>query len=120
MVSPLNTCCEEIWHELLHTRDIPLSPTPKSNMMGPGSSRWCKFRKVKGHHTTDCYQLKKEIECNIQEGLEEICQKRFHPNSRRIQLSRGNVFGRLRPKNGKESSEGGEDRPVRHTLNVTF
>lgn len=36
--------------------------------MGLELGRWCKFHKVKGYHTKDFYQLKKEIECLIQEG----------------------------------------------------
>lgn len=37
-------------------------------VMGPEPGRWCKFYKVKGHHTEDRYQLKKEIKRLIHEG----------------------------------------------------
>lgn len=44
------------------TPRIPLLPSaPKSESMGPEPSRWCKYQKVKGHHTNDCYQVKREI-----------------------------------------------------------
>lgn len=52
--TPLNISCEYIWYEVLHMHDILLSPTPKSDVMGPK------------HHTKNCYQLKKEIKCLIQ------------------------------------------------------
>lgn len=43
-------------------------PTLKYETMRHDPSRWCKYYKIKGHRTYDCYQLKNEIEHLIQEG----------------------------------------------------
>lgn len=66
--TPLNTLHERNWKEVFHLYDIPaLSPT-KEEVIGPEPEKWCKFHKVKGHHTKECYQLMKEIERLIQKG----------------------------------------------------
>lgn len=65
--TPLNTCREHIWCEVLHLHNILTSLAPKANVMGPKLGRWCKFYRVKGHHTEDYYPLKKEIERLIQD-----------------------------------------------------
>lgn len=52
---PLNTHHELIWYEVLHLHNIPLAPTPKTDVMGSELFRWCKFYIIKGHHTEDFY-----------------------------------------------------------------
>lgn len=65
---PWNTPSEHIWCEIVHLHDIPMLTAPKADVMGSEWGRWCNFHMVKGHHTEDFYQLKKEIETLIHEG----------------------------------------------------
>lgn len=48
--TPLNTHCEKIWREVLHTNDISLPPVSKSDIVGHELIRWYKFHKVMRHH----------------------------------------------------------------------
>lgn len=64
----LNTRYNQIWKEIIHLYDIHAPSSPEEFVMGHESNRWCKFHKVKVHHTKYCYQLKKEIIHLIQEG----------------------------------------------------
>lgn len=48
--------------------EVPQSPTPKKDVIGPNLIRKYNFNKVKRHHTEGCYQIKREIEHLIQEG----------------------------------------------------
>lgn len=57
----LNTHREQIQREVFNTHDIPPPSAPMSETMGRDHRRWCKYHKVKSHHTKDCYQLKKKI-----------------------------------------------------------
>lgn len=50
----------------MHNNHMPRSH--KASVLGYELGRWCKFHRVKGHHTEDCYQLKKKIDSLIQEG----------------------------------------------------
>lgn len=45
------------------------SQTPGLKMRDYGNdpNKWCKFQKVKGHHTNHLNHLKKSIKCLIQE-----------------------------------------------------
>lgn len=40
----------------------------KMGSHGDEPNKWCKYHKVKGHHTDDYNQVKREIKCLIQEG----------------------------------------------------
>lgn len=46
----LNTLRKYIWREVISMDDIP-SLAFNSYIMGLEPSRWCRFHKVKGHHT---------------------------------------------------------------------
>lgn len=59
--TPLNTFHEHIWRKFLHIHDIHTLPTLKEEVMVHEPGIWSKFHRVKGHHTEDFYQLKKEI-----------------------------------------------------------
>lgn len=50
------------------TRELFLIPNVKMWGKGKHTQKYCKYDKVKSHHTNDCHQLKKEIEKLIQEG----------------------------------------------------
>lgn len=60
--TPLNTRCEQIWHEELHLHNNLTLSAPMADVMGSEQGRWFKFYKVKGYHTEECYQLQKETE----------------------------------------------------------
>lgn len=102
---------KQIWHEVLHMHEISLLPTPKSDIMEPKSSRWCKFYKVKVHHTKDCYQLKKKIERLVQEGhlkkyvWGDVAQTPRGSNSRGQDTSRNlNTYKDKELNNGKKQT----------------
>lgn len=71
--TPLNIHRKHIWREVLHLHKISTPPTPISEIMEFEPERWCKFHRVKGHHTDDCYQLNKEIKKLIHDG----CLKKY-------------------------------------------
>lgn len=66
--TPLNTLCELIWCEVFQLHNMLVPQTPKVCVIGYEPDIWYNFHKVKGHHTKECYQLKKENEQMIQEG----------------------------------------------------
>jgi hypothetical protein len=61
----LKTPCEILSTEAAARKFIP--PTTGKNLTGP-ADRYCEFHQGTGHHTNDCYQLKKRIERAVQSG----------------------------------------------------
>lgn len=45
-----------------HVHNISMPPAPKENIMGHEPSRWSQLHRLKGRHTNDSYQLKKEAD----------------------------------------------------------
>lgn len=55
--TPMNTHQEKIWCEVLHLHNIHAPPSPMVEVMGLEPGRWCKFHRVKVHHTEDSYKF---------------------------------------------------------------
>lgn len=117
--TPPNTRHEEIWHKVLHLHDIPTPSAPKVYVIGLDPGRWCKFHRVKGYHTKDCYQLKKEIECLIQEGLMNRYDKGESSHGSCGTNSYGHDKTRsLRPRKRTKPSKEDGNKVVHHTLTL--
>ena len=66
--TPLNTSREHILMQvdrknLLHNPRLIRAPLDRRNM-----TKYCKFHMDRGHDTTECFQLRDQIEALIQEG----------------------------------------------------
>lgn len=75
---------------------------------------WCKFHKVKGHHTEDYYELKKEIEHLIHEGH---LKKYVKGDSSQRERERDNARS-SGPRKGKDLCKEDGNKTVCHTLNI--
>lgn len=42
---------------------------PKGDLFGNDSDKWCKYHRIRSHHTDVCHHLKREIKMLIQGGL---------------------------------------------------
>lgn len=88
----------------MHNIHVP--PALEVGIMGPEPGRWCKFHKIKGHHTEDRYQLKKDIERLIHEERLSKYVKGDHPQGSYRSNSRGrDNEGSTKSRRGKESSK---------------
>ena len=65
---PLNTRRGDILQEVAHLNLIPEASRPRkvNTMMGRDARAWYSYHRLRGHHTDECLQLKKEIEQLIQ------------------------------------------------------
>lgn len=63
----LNTMSEKKCWDVFQTESILEPSTPKWDLTGNKPKKWCKYHKVKGHHSDDCHQFMNEIEHLIQE-----------------------------------------------------
>lgn len=87
--------------------------------MGSEPRRWCKLHRVKGHHTEDFYQLKKEIEWLIQEGhLKKYVKHDSCCSSDKSDLYGRDYTGSPMPNKTKDASQGEDNKHTRHTLNT--
>lgn len=117
--TPINTHCEQIWHEVLHPHNISTYPTPKEDVMDSESRRWCKLHRVKGHHIEDFYQLNKEIEWLIQKGhLKKYVKRDSCCSSGKSGLYGQYYTGSPMPNKTKDTSQGKDNKTTRHTLNT--
>lgn len=111
------TCRAQIWCGFLHLHNIVTPPASKANVMGYEPGMWCKFPRVKGHRTKNCYQFKKEIERLIQEGYLKKYMKGDSSHELNKYNSRGrDDVGSPKPNKVIEASQGEDSKVVRHTL----
>jgi len=104
--TPVNTRLERIYKEVYQSRLIPDPPNPRVDHMGNDAEAWCKYHRIWGHTTDNCWQLKKEIEKLIQEG-----KLRGY-----IRGGRGEDHRRLSEEKSKVNQK--EDPKERYTLNT--
>lgn len=117
----LNTRHEDILKEVYHLKLLPRLLRPKGvhTVMGKDENAWCTYHRLRGHHTENCHQLKKEIEILIQRGwlllyvkdVEGHPGKRSHP---REDPSSENPA----QKKGKNAKEVPKSRITSYTLNT--
>ena len=86
-----------------------------------GVSTYCRFHRDHGHDTTDCYDLKQQIEALIREGkLQNFVSKErtnTHPREQAPRRendhpSRGNRNYRIIQKGSKDLPQDGPERPA--------
>jgi len=103
---PLNKRPERIYREVYQSRIIPNPPKPRTDHMGTDPEAWCKYHRIRGHTTDNCWQLKKEIEKLIQDGK----LKRY------VRVERGEDHRRPAEEKRKENHK--EDSKERHILHA--
>src|SRR4051812_40158849 len=87
-VTPLNTCCEKIWWEVLHLHNIPTLPTPKADVTDPELGILCKFNRVKGTTLMIVIDSRKRSRGWSMRDTSRKRKGRFLPWTRQIHLSR--------------------------------
>ena len=104
--TPLNTRPERIYREVYNTRLILNPPKPRNERMGSDPDACCKYHRIRGHTTDNCWQLRKEIDRLIQEG------------KLRGYVKGGRGEDHRRPTEGKTDEDHKKDTKERHTLNT--
>jgi len=66
--TPLTMHPERILKEVYESKIILEVNPPRTHVMGGDKDAWCKYHRVRGHDTDDCFHLKREIEKLIQNG----------------------------------------------------
>jgi len=66
--APLNTRPERIYREVYQSKLIPKPQEPRGDRIGNDLEAWCKYHRILGHITDNCWRLRKEIDKLIQEG----------------------------------------------------
>jgi len=57
--TPLNTRPERIYKEVYQTKLILKPPEPRGNRMGHDLEAWCKYHRIWGYTTDNCWRLKR-------------------------------------------------------------
>lgn len=115
----LDTCCEQIWRMGLEMHNIHMPRALKKDVMGFEPGRWFKLYRFKGHHTENCYQLKKEIKRLIQEGyLKKNVKGDFSHGSDMSNSWGRDKVGNSRTNKENEVSQGKGSKVVHHTFNT--
>lgn len=101
--TPLNLKRANILHEVYHLKLISERSRPKRSnaVMGKYEDAWYAYHRLRGHHSEDCHQLKREIKILIQRGqllsyvkdIERSTGKRGpsqrEPNSENLSIKKG-------------------------------
>ncbi|XP_024018991.1 uncharacterized protein LOC112090900 [Morus notabilis] len=87
--TPLTIGIEEIYHEISHLHVQCRPPPLKFDPVRRNQSKYCRFHGESKHTTTECFDLRDEVERLIQEGrLSEYRADRRGNNSRRNNVRR--------------------------------
>lgn len=106
--------------EVCHFKLIlePTRPKRVDVLLGKDEEAWCAYHRLRGHHTEECHQLKREIEILIQRGrllsyLKEVKGSAGKRNPSRREPNSKDLFA----KKGKNIEEVCETQMAHHTLN---
>lgn len=94
-------------------------PSFKTDTMGPELNSWCKYHKIRVHHTNDFYQLKKQIKWLMEEGHLKNYVNEGSQHVVRSSKTQGHDHLRsLMFRKNNELERRDNDRLSRHTLNI--
>lgn len=119
--TPLNARREDILKEVYHLKLLPRPIHLKGLhiVMGKDKSAWCAYHRLRGHHTENCHQWKKEIKILIQKGRVLSYVKDVGGQPRKRSLPREDLSSENQAqKKGKNTEKVRKARITRHTLNT--